>query len=193
MTELSGDLVFYLFAAIAVLSGFFVAFSRNIVHAGFALLFTLFGVAGLYAALGADFIAVTQVIVYIGGILVLILFAVMMTRIPGAGAIRRRGLDKYVPAGIFALLIFALLYKIAIGTDWPVLPIVAAQPTTAEIGVKLMTDYIFPFEYASLLLLMAMMGAAIMIRERRVDPSEQAGDAAGDAAAAESATGEEAS
>ena len=129
----------------------------------------------------------------IGGILVLILFAVMMTRIPGAGAIRRRGLDKYVPAGIFALLIFALLYKIAIGTDWPVLPIVAAQPTTAEIGVKLMTDYIFPFEYASLLLLMAMMGAAIMIRERRVDPSEQAGDAAGDAAAAESATGEEAS
>lgn len=174
MTDLTGDLVFYLFAAVTVLSGFFVAFSRNIVHAGFALLFTLFGVAGLYASLGADFIAVTQVIVYIGGILVLILFAVMMTRIPGAGTVRRRGLDKYVPAGIFALLLFALLYRMITAADWPQRPLGAAEPTTAEIGVKLMTDYIFPFEYASLVLLMAMMGAAIMIRERRTVPQEPA-------------------
>ncbi len=163
---MTGDLIFYAFAVLTVLSGFFVVFSRNIVHAGFSLLFTLFGVAGLFAMLGADFLAVTQVLVYIGGILVLVLFTVMMTRIP-VGPLRRRGLDLYVPAGIFALGLFALLYRVITGTEWPVQTLDAAKATTAEIGTNFMTDYIFPFEYVSLLLLVAMIGAAILIRERR--------------------------
>lgn len=170
---MAGDLVFYGFALLTVLSGFFVVFSRNIVHAGFSLLFTLFGVAGLYAMLGADFLAVAQVVVYIGGILVLVLFTVMMTRIPrGSGG---RGLDLFVPAGIFALLLFALLYKVITGTAWREVAPASPHGTTAALGTKFMTDYIFPFEFISLVLLVAMIGAAILIRERRPGTPSDAG------------------
>jgi NADH-quinone oxidoreductase subunit J len=155
---------------LTVIPGFFVVFSRNIVHAGFSLLFTLLGVAGLYAILGADFLAVTQVVVYIGGILVLVMFTVMMTRIPIG--VRRRGLDVHVPAGIFAVALFALIYKVITSTEWPLRSPEAAMATTAEIGTNFMTNYIFPFEYASLLLLVAMIGAAILIRERKLTPED---------------------
>ena len=165
---MTGDLVFYVLALLTVIPGFFVVFSRNIVHAGFSLLFTLLGVAGLYAMLGADFLAVTQVVVYIGGILVLVMFTVMMTRIPIG--IRRRGLDLHVPAGIFAVALFALIYRVITGTNWPLHTPEDPAATTAEIGTNFMTNYIFPFEYASLLLLVAMIGAAILIRERKLTP-----------------------
>ena len=168
---MAADLVFYGFALLTVLAGCFVVFSRNVVHAGFALMFTLLGVAGLYAMLSADFLAVTQTVVYIGGILILVLFAVMMTRVPSQNA-PRRGLDRMVPAGIFAVAIFALLYKVATGTSWPTATPGEALPTAKLIGVKLMTDAIFPFEFASLVLLVAMIGAAILIRERKVLPAE---------------------
>jgi len=170
----SGDLVFYGFALLTVVSACFVAFSRNVVHAGFSLLFTLFGVAGLYAQLGADFLATAQVIVYIGGILVLVIFAVMMTRIPRGAP--RRGLDRMVPAGAFALALFALLYRVITSTDWPQKAVDAPAPTTARLGAHLLTDYVFPFEFVSLLLLVAMIGAAILVRERRSVPSEPGND-----------------
>jgi NADH-quinone oxidoreductase subunit J len=160
-----GDLIFYLFAALAVISGCFVVFARNIVHAGFALLFTLLGVAGLYGVLGADFLAVTQVIVYIGGVLVLVLFAVMMTRMP-LSARPHRGLDLYVPAGIFALAVFGVLYRLITGTPWAATMPAPPQATVAEIGTNFMTNYVFPFEYVSIALLVAMIGAAILLRER---------------------------
>ena len=72
-------LLFFLFAALAVAGGCVVAFARNIVHSGFALLATFVGVAGLYAFLSADFLAIVQVMVYVGGVLILILFALMLT------------------------------------------------------------------------------------------------------------------
>lgn len=172
-------LVFGLFALLTVVPAFFVVFSRNIVHAGFALLFTLFGVAGLYAILGADFLAVTQVVVYIGGVLVLVLFTVMMTRVPN---LRRphRGLDAYVPAGIFALAVFVLLYMVITGTKWPSSLPAKPLPSASEIGVNFMTNYLFPFEYVSMVLLVAMIGAAILIREQKLgasadDPADETG------------------
>lgn len=178
---MSGDLVFYGFALLTVVSACFVAFSRNVVHAGFSLLFTLFGVAALYAQLGADFLAVAQVIVYIGGILVLVIFAVMMTRIPRGAP--RRGLDRMVPAGAFALALFALLYRVITATPWPTAAVAAPEPTTMRLGTALLTDYIFPFEFVSLLLLAAMVGAAILVRERRRSgengPEAPAADPAG--------------
>lgn len=175
---MSGDLVFYAFALLTVLSAFYVVFSRNIVHAGFSLLFTLFGVAGLYAQLGADFLAVTQVIVYIGGILVLVLFTVMMTRIPRAGA-GSRGLDRFVPAGIFALMLFALMYRVITGTTWALRAPAAEQGTTARLGAGFLTTFVFPFEFVSIVLLVAMIGAAILIREPR-RPEPGSGDDASD-------------
>jgi NADH-quinone oxidoreductase subunit J len=165
---MSGDLVFYGFAALTVLSGFVVVLARNVVHAGFALMFALIGVAGLFALLGADFMAVTQTVVYIGGILILVLFAVMMTRIPRLDRTSRK-MSRMVPATVFTLGIFALLTKVITGTAWPTSTPGEAVPTVKLIGVELMTNYIFPFEFASLVLLVAMIGAAILIRERRVE------------------------
>lgn len=168
------DLIFVALALLTVVPAVWVAFSPNIVHAGFALLFTLLGAAGLYAYLGADFLAVTQVMVYVGGVLVLVLFTVMMTRVPQHGR-RRHGLDRYVPAAIFSLAVFALLYKAITSVPWQARPF-TAQPTTTEIGVNFMSNYIFPFEYVSLVLLAAMIGAAILIREHHDD---NGGDEAG--------------
>ena len=167
---MTGDLVFYLLALLTIVPAIWVAFSPNIVHAGFALLFTLFGAAGLYAYMGADFIAVTQLMVYIGGVLVLVLFTVMMTRVPHKGK-ANFGFDHFVPAAVFALGVFALLYKTITSVEWGG-SFVEAQPTTAEIGTNLMTSYIFPFEYVSLVLLAAMIGAAVLIREHRHEDEE---------------------
>ncbi|HPF70872.1 MAG TPA: NADH-quinone oxidoreductase subunit J [Candidatus Krumholzibacteria bacterium] len=171
------DLVFVALALLTVVPAVWVVFSPNIVHAGFSLLFTLLGAAGLYAYLGADFLAVTQVMVYVGGVLVLVLFTVMMTRVPQQGK-RRHGLDRYVPAALFALAVFGLLYKAITSTAWNAKPF-TAQPTTAEIGANFMSNYIFPFEYVSLVLLVAMIGAAILIREHRNDRHEPAGEGEG--------------
>ena len=159
------DLVFVALALLCVVPAVWVVFSRHIVHAGFALLFTLMGVAGMYAFLGADFLAVTQVMVYVGGVLVLILFTVMMTHVPSS-ARRRHGLDRLVPPAVFAAAVFGVLYKVITATAWRASPS-EAKATTAEIGTRFMTSYIFPFEYVSLVLLVAMVGAAILIRERR--------------------------
>ena len=181
-----GDLIFIALALLTVVPAIWVVFSPNLVHAGFALLFTLLGAAGLYAYLGADFIAVTQVMVYVGGVLVLVLFTVMMTRVPQTRR-RRHGLDHYVPAALFAIAVFGLLYKAVTAVQWKSQPF-SPQPTTAEIGTNFMTDYIFPFEYVSLVLLAAMIGAAILIREHR--NGEDEGEAKRSATA--TAAGEEA-
>jgi NADH-quinone oxidoreductase subunit J len=161
----TGDLVFVLLALLTIVPAIWVVFSPNIVHAGFALLFTLFGAAGLYAYMGADFIAVTQLMVYIGGVLVLVLFTVMMTRVPD-GKRANYGLDRFVPAAVFALAVFGLLYKTITSVDWSA-SATDPEPTIAEVGTNLMTNYIFPFEYVSLVLLVAMIGAAILIREQK--------------------------
>jgi NADH-quinone oxidoreductase subunit J len=165
----TGDLVFYLFAAVSVVSAFCVVFCRNIVHAAFSLLFTLMGIAGLFGMLAADFLTVAQILVYVGGVLVLIVFTVMMTRVPGAPGQSPRA-NVYVPAGIFALAVFAAIYRLITVSDWGGATTVASQPVTAELGVQVMTNYIFAFEYVSLALLVAMIGAAIVIRERKERP-----------------------
>ncbi|HKJ82064.1 MAG TPA: NADH-quinone oxidoreductase subunit J, partial [Ignavibacteriaceae bacterium] len=73
------DIIFYLFAIITLVSAFFVVTTRNIIYSAYYLLFTFFGVAGIYVLLGADFIAIVQLVVYVGGILILLLFGVMLT------------------------------------------------------------------------------------------------------------------
>ena len=171
---MTGDLVFILLALLTIVPAVWVVFSPNIVHAGFALLFTLFGVAGLFAFMGADFIAVTQLMVYVGGVLVLVLFTVMMTRLP-QGKRPNFGLDRYVPAAIFALATFGLLYKTITSIDWKASSS-PAEPTIAEIGTNIMTSYILPFEYISLVLLAVVIGAAILVREsrdRNLDPDPE--------------------
>ncbi len=117
--------------------------------------------------------AITQVVVYIGGILVLVLFTVMMTRVPQQDQLRR-GPATQIWAGVFALGVVAVLYKVVTGTQWNEAALAEPLATTAGIGARFMTSYLFPFEYASLVLLAAMIGAAILIRETRETPEEPA-------------------
>ncbi len=109
------DYIFYLFAIITVLGAVVTACARNIVYAAFGLLFTFFGVAGLYVMANADFLAVTQLLVYVGGILILLIFGVMLTNRIGTVDIRVGGGSRWV-AGILALGLFAILMAAFFGT-----------------------------------------------------------------------------
>jgi len=161
------DLVFYVFAFITVFSGSIVVFSRNIAYSGFALLFTFFGVAGLYVLLMADFLAVTQVLVYVGGILVLMLFGVMLTnRVVSVNI--KSGSVHAIPA----LLLVALVSGSMSGlfySNWKDVSVTegTAVTTTPALGEMLLTTYLLPFEVASIVLLVALIGAAMISRRER--------------------------
>jgi len=164
--------IWYFFAAVTVLSGLVVAFSRSVMHCGIALLFTLLGVCAMYAMLGADFLAITQIVVYVGGILVLVLFAVMMTNRIMSTQLTE---ELVQPGGALAVaaVVLSLLLIVIHRTAWPVAQLEEMLPTTALIGRGFLTGYLFPFEFISILLLVAMMGAAMIVREpRRKDEEE---------------------
>jgi len=157
--------VFYLFAAITVGSAAVVVLARSLIYSAFSLLFTFFGVAGLYVLLGADFLAATQLLIYVGGILVLLLFGVMLTHklydLDLRSEVTQFGAGLTIAGGLFAVLTI-----IAFRTQWAVGPGRPPAPTTAEIGQLFMGRYLLPFEAASILLLVALMGAAMIVRRR---------------------------
>ncbi len=158
------DYIFYFFAVITVGSGVVVVFSRNIIYSAFALLFTFFGVAGLYVLLNADFIAVVQLLIYVGGILVLLLFAVMLTN-KVISVDMKTGMLQTVPGSIVVGLLAGVLCAIFTITDWKIVH--GATPvasTTNAIGELFMTTYVLPFEVASIVLLVALIGAAFIAR-----------------------------
>jgi NADH-quinone oxidoreductase subunit J len=161
------DAVFYVFALITVCSAFIVVFSKNIIYAAFSLLFTFFGVAGLYVLLRADFLAVAQVLIYVGGILVLLLFGVMLTN-KVINVELKTGTIHTIPALILVAIVagtFAgLFYSTWRGTAAPSSTL---QSTTTSLGELLMTGYLLPFEVASVILLVALIGAAKMARRSR--------------------------
>jgi NADH-quinone oxidoreductase subunit J len=97
------EIIFYFFAVITIVSAGIVVFSRNIIYSAFSLLFTFFGVAGLYVLLNADFIAVAQLLIYVGGILVLLLFGVMLTN-NVISVDLKAGTLQTLPASILAAL-----------------------------------------------------------------------------------------
>jgi NADH-quinone oxidoreductase subunit J len=162
------DIVFYVFALITLVSGGIVVFSRNIVYAAFALLFTFFGVAALYVLLHADFLAVTQVLIYVGGILVLLLFGVMLTNNVISVEIRT-GTVQTIPALILVAIVAGTLAGLSYATWKGVVAPAAAGPqtTTGTLGQMLMTSYVIPFEIASVVLLVALIGAAMTARRHR--------------------------
>ena len=158
------EIIFNLFILLTVIPCFWVALSSNIVHAAFSLLVTLFGVAGLYVLLGADFIGIVQVIVYIGGILILIIFGVMMTQ-----RAKLLPLSVQLPgrlfSGLLSVIILAVLIMAAKRSLWPAAASLAnPEPTSAAIGGLLLGKYLAAFELASVLLLVALVGAVLIVR-----------------------------
>lgn len=159
------DIVFYLFAIITVVSAFFVVTVKNIVYSAFFLLFTFFGVAGIYVLLGADFVAIVQLIVYVGGILILILFGVMLTNKITSVQIKT-GTIQLIPAAVGVGLLAGILGYTLLKTPWRIIEnTVAAIPTTADIGVMLIQQYTVVFELLGIILLIALIGAATLARK----------------------------
>jgi NADH-quinone oxidoreductase subunit J len=162
------DVVFYVFALITILSGCVVVFSKNIIYAAFSLLFTFFGVAALYVLLHADFLAVTQILIYVGGILVLLLFGVMLTN-NVISVEMKTGTIQAIPALIIVAIVAGTLAGLSYST-WKGVAVPAPggpQTTTGTLGQMLMTSYVIPFEIASVVLLVALIGAAMTARRHR--------------------------
>jgi len=160
-------IAFYLFALITLASASIVVFSKNIIYSGFALLFTFFGVAGLYVLLMADFVAIAQLMIYVGGILVLVLFGVMLTtRVINVDM--RTGTIQTLPAVIIVAALAGTLVGVFWATDWKIAPESPGFENTApKIGDMLLSGYLLPFEIASVVLLVALVGAAMIARREK--------------------------
>lgn len=170
--------VFFLAAALLTISGAIaVVFTTNLMHACIALLAALFGVAGLYATLGADFLAAIQLVVYGGGVIILMLFAVMLTggsedrpnrfgieKIPAMGSLK-----TYIIGGITALIMGFSTLKILsnVVRNYTSTELPAFETTSEKIGTLLITDHVLAFEISSILLLGALVGAAVIARPRK--------------------------
>ena len=161
--------VFYALAGVAVVSALLVITRRNPVHSAIWLIITLLSVALLYLQLQAEFIAAVQIILYIGGIMVLFLFVIMLVNLDVA--LRQEQFNRqWGVAGLAALLLAgelgAVIYLGRGTMALPQAPPGALQPNTELIGSALYQAYMLPFEIASLLLLVAMVGAVVMARRR---------------------------
>jgi len=176
----ASDLLFYIFALLAVAGAAGVAFSRNIVYSAFSLLAALLGVAAIYVFISADLVAVVQLLVYIGGVLVLILFAVFLTNKIGETQGSNMSTAVLPGAAVFSLLMIMVVY-VAAATPWgrmagaglPRLRDAGLEPTSGPIGDALLTRFLLPFEIASVVLLAALIGAVIIARkEMRVMKDE---------------------
>ncbi len=165
MEDLAPKIIFWVFAALMLGSALIVVAGNNLVRSAFALLATFFSVAAFYVMLGADFLAGAQVLVYVGGILTLIIFGVMLTN-------RIYSLElntpkfQVVPGALVSATVFVILWTVIRMTPWKQASIVEEGPTTAKIGQSLMNQYVLPFEVASVLLLVALLGAAMLVRRR---------------------------
>ena len=158
--------MFYLFAAITLVSAWFVVTTRNVIYSAFFLLFTFFGVAGIYVLLAADFIAVVQIMVYVGGILILLLFGVMLTnQITNVDI--RTGASNLLPASIATGILMGAVVSVMWFTDWKIQPTEAPTTTLKILGRLLLTDYVLVFELLGLLLLVALIGAASIARREK--------------------------
>ncbi|MBX3396206.1 MAG: NADH-quinone oxidoreductase subunit J [Phycisphaerae bacterium] len=161
-------LAFYIFAALVLGSALGIVVSKNIVRTAVCLLGALGGVGCLYFLLDANLLAAIQLIVYAGGTLILIVFGVMLTsQSPWVGFKPTR--SQTVGAVIVALLLALGLITLTTTADWNVSSTapLAASPTVAEVGHSLLTTYLAPFEVASVLLLVVMIGAAYLARSEK--------------------------
>jgi NADH:ubiquinone oxidoreductase subunit 6 (subunit J) len=174
--------LFYLMGFITLASALFVAASKNLVRSVFMFFVTLLSLAGLYVLALADFVAITQIVIYVGGILVLILFAFMLSGKDTLAKLQQQN-DRFIsisklPALLLAVLFFIVLVNILFKTDinnlqWVnkavsfKMDIMPDNPMTSNIGTNLMTTYLLPFEAISILLMMALVGAAHLSRKEK--------------------------
>jgi NADH-quinone oxidoreductase subunit J len=172
-------LFFYLFAAVCVASAFMVIASRNPVHSVLFLILAFVNAAALFVIAGAEFLAMILIVVYVGAVAVLFLFVVMMLDVDFVEL--RQGFLSYLPFGAVLGTVF-LFELISVGVFWVVSPtapkalsspIAANITNTQALGLVLYTRYVYYFEVAGLVLLVAMIGAIVLTLRHKVNVKRQ--------------------
>ena len=170
-------IAFYLFATLTIASAVAVVFARNPVHSVLWLILAFFNAAGLMLLVGAEFIAMLVVIVYVGAVAVLFLFVVMMLDIDFSQL--RSGFTKNLPFGLLIALVLLAEIIVAVSA-WKAGPALSGhevaattQPNIVALGQLLYSRYLFPFEIAGLILLVAMIGAIVLTHRQRHDRRPQ--------------------
>ena len=176
------QIIFYILTAIAIGSAAYVVFSQHLVRSVFMFFVTLFAVAGLYVFALADFVALTQIVIYVGGVLVLLLFAFLlsskeslagMEKIP-SGLLSANKLAGVIVSVLFFGVLAFIFYQIDFeNLDWIKNSvanenvILVSDNTIRNIGINLMSKYLLPLEMISILLMMALIGAAHIARREK--------------------------
>ncbi|MEM1310738.1 MAG: NADH-quinone oxidoreductase subunit J [Cyanobacteria bacterium P01_H01_bin.153] len=166
-------ITFGLLATLVIGTALGVVLLRNIVYSAFLLGGVFLSISGLYVLLNAGFVAAAQILIYVGAVNVLILFGIMLVNKNQPFTPVRRGWIRLVATGGVCLGLFALLSTMILGTPWQIstdMPV--GDGATALIGQHFFSDFLLPFELASVLLLMAMVGAIILAR-REFIPDEK--------------------
>jgi len=163
------QVTFYFFATLAVVSAVLVVTSKNAIHSAVFLITTLLATAGIYLGLRAEFLFAVQIILYVGGIMVLFIFVIMLVNLDIA--VRQIQFNRQTSVALVLALAFAALVPAAIyyGKSWK-LPegraMAAGLGNTETVGQVLFSNYMLPFEIASILLLVAMIGAVVLAKKR---------------------------
>jgi NADH-quinone oxidoreductase subunit J len=169
-------IVFYLFAALTVFASLRVITARNPVHAVLFLVLAFISMSGIWMLLEAEFLAITLVLVYVGAVMVLFLFVVMMLDI---NLVRlREGFWRWLPFGaaLAGLMVFEMIWVLGSSSNTGGMEAVrhaADYSNTKELGRLIYTDYVYPFEIAAVLLLVAMVAAIALTLRRRKDSRSQ--------------------
>jgi len=161
MDDTGTVIAFWILSVLSIGSALGVVGARNLIHAVIFLIISFVAIAGLYVTLSADFVAVTQVLLYVGAISVLFLFAIVLT--PRSG---RDNAESFLrlPALALSTLVAVTMAYVAIDTDWTNANREGFTDTASAIGDALLGKYVLPFEIASVLLLVAMIGAIVLVR-----------------------------
>ena len=172
------EFVFYAFSAVMIVAALGVISFRNPVHSALSLVLTFFATAGVWMLLEAEFLAITLVLVYVGAVMVLFLFVVMMLDINIA--VLRQGFMRYAPFGILIAVILIVQMIMVVGPENFGLQNFAEPArhaadysNTKELGRVLYTDYVFPFEIAAVILLVAIVAAIALTMRRRPETKYQ--------------------
>ena len=156
------EVIFFVIAAVAVAGGLGVVLARSVIHSALFLILALLSVAGIFVLLAADFLAIVQVLVYGGAVTILILFAMMLTRVrdlPSAPDGPQKPI-AFVAAIAFAVTSIAAITSTEFPNESDKINIVSFE----DIGTALFTTWAVPFEIASLVLMVALLGAIILAR-----------------------------
>ena len=157
---------FWIFAVVSVGAALAVVFLRDVFRAALFLVLCFFTVAGIYVILGADFLAVAQILIYVGAVAVLIIFAIMLTKRTQQGSPSGR---FRLPAFLVGVAFLVTMIIVVTTTDWHVIKEASNEPTTSALADTLFGEdggYILPFEIVAALLLAALIGAIVLVREK---------------------------